>query len=79
MTRYSLNTVNCIDEVLNRKKASLPPLPSILTDLYKDRERPPDNPEHHQGRIRARPHVDGSWPVHVYLEGTPIVLSKQLC
>ncbi|KAF9130944.1 poly(U)-specific 3'-to-5' RNA exonuclease [Mortierella sp. 14UC] len=58
-----------------RKKVSLPPLPSTLTDLYKDRERPPDNPERHQGRIRARAHVDGSWPVHVYLE---VKLSHEL-
>ncbi|KAF9904037.1 poly(U)-specific 3'-to-5' RNA exonuclease [Linnemannia zychae] len=58
-----------------RKKISLPPLPSKLTDLYKDRERPPDNPERHQGRVRTRPHVDGSWPVHVYLE---VKLSHEL-
>ncbi|KAG0077829.1 poly(U)-specific 3'-to-5' RNA exonuclease [Linnemannia elongata] len=58
-----------------RKKVSLPPLPSTLIDLYKDRERPPDNPDRHQGRIRARAHVDGSWPVHVYLE---VKLSHEL-
>ncbi|KAG0258505.1 nuclear protein localization protein 4 [Mortierella polycephala] len=51
-----------------RAKTSLPPLPTTLTDMFKDRERPPDNPEKHQGRIRARAHVDGSWPVHVFLE-----------
>ncbi|KAF8946680.1 poly(U)-specific 3'-to-5' RNA exonuclease [Haplosporangium gracile] len=58
-----------------RKKVSLPPLPSTLTDLYKDRERTPDNPNRHQGRIRARAHVDGSWPVHVYVE---VKLSHEL-
>ncbi|KAF9930732.1 poly(U)-specific 3'-to-5' RNA exonuclease [Linnemannia zychae] len=60
---------------VNKKKISLPPLPSTLTDLYKDRERPPDNPDRHQGRIRARAHVDGTWPVHVYLE---VKLSHEL-
>ncbi|KAK3829467.1 MAG: hypothetical protein JOS17DRAFT_215674 [Linnemannia elongata] len=63
------------DAEKGRKKVSLPPLPSTLTDLYKDRERPPDNPDRHQGRIRARAHVDGSWPVHVYLE---VKLSHEL-
>ncbi|KAF9171218.1 nuclear protein localization protein 4 [Mortierella sp. AD010] len=48
-------------------KAALPPLPSSLTELFKERERPPDNPERHQGRVRTRAHIDGSWPVHVYL------------
>ncbi|KAG0271023.1 poly(U)-specific 3'-to-5' RNA exonuclease [Linnemannia exigua] len=47
----------------------------MLMDLYKDRERLPDNPERHQGRTRARAHVDGSWPVHVYLE---VKLSHEL-
>ncbi|KAG0038346.1 nuclear protein localization protein 4 [Podila clonocystis] len=36
--------------------------------MFKDRERPADNPEKHQGRVRSRPHIDGSWPVHVYLD-----------
>ncbi|KAG0245884.1 poly(U)-specific 3'-to-5' RNA exonuclease [Mortierella sp. GBA43] len=58
-----------------RTKTALPPLPSSLTELFKDRERPPDNPEKHQGRVRARPHIDGSWPVHVYLE---VKLSSEL-
>ncbi|KAF9278649.1 nuclear protein localization protein 4 [Mortierella alpina] len=51
-----------------KTKTSLPPLPSSLTELFKERERPQDNPEKHQGRVRSRAHVDGSWPVHVYLE-----------
>ncbi|KAG0004649.1 nuclear protein localization protein 4, partial [Entomortierella chlamydospora] len=50
-----------------KAKATLPPLPSSLTELFKERERPPDNPERHQGRVRTRAHIDGSWPVHVYL------------
>lgn len=37
--------------------------------MFKDRERPADNPDKHQGRVRSRPHIDGSWPVHVYLDG----------
>ncbi|KAI1315873.1 nuclear protein localization protein 4 [Mortierella claussenii] len=51
-----------------KRKKTLPPLPSSLTELFKERERPADNPELHQGRIRGRAHVNGSWPVHVYLE-----------
>ncbi|KAI8603859.1 U6 snRNA phosphodiesterase Usb1 [Dissophora ornata] len=58
-----------------RTKIALPPLPSSLTNLFKDRERQPDNPERHQGRIRTRAHIDGSWPVHVYLE---VNLSSEL-
>ncbi|KAG0312032.1 poly(U)-specific 3'-to-5' RNA exonuclease [Dissophora globulifera] len=58
-----------------RTKVALPPLPPSLTSLFKDKERPQDNPERHQGRVRARPHVDGSWPVHVYLE---VKLSSEL-
>ncbi|KAF9956369.1 poly(U)-specific 3'-to-5' RNA exonuclease [Modicella reniformis] len=58
-----------------RTKVALPPLPSSLTDLFKDRERPPDDPEKHQGRVRTRPHIDGSWAVHVYLE---VKLSSEL-
>ncbi|KAF9109893.1 nuclear protein localization protein 4 [Mortierella sp. AM989] len=59
-------------ELVSRKKAksALPSLPSSLTDLFKERERPPDNPERHQGRVRTRAHIDGSWPVHVYLSAT---------
>ncbi|KAF9960987.1 nuclear protein localization protein 4 [Mortierella alpina] len=56
------------DAISKKTKTALPPLPSSLTELYKDRERPQDNPEKHQGRVRSRAHVDGSWPVHVYLE-----------
>lgn len=48
--------------------------------MFKDRERPADNPEKHQGRIRSRPHIDGSWPVHVYLDGnTPGSMIIILC
>ncbi|KAG0095092.1 nuclear protein localization protein 4 [Podila epicladia] len=43
--------------------------------MFKDRERPVDNPEKHQGRIRSRPHIDGSWPVHVYLD---VKLSEEM-
>ncbi|CAO3563583.1 unnamed protein product [Mortierella alpina] len=56
------------DVSAKKTKIALPPLPSTLTELYKERERPQDNPEKHQGRVRSRAHVDGSWPVHVYLE-----------
>ncbi|KAG9069137.1 poly(U)-specific 3'-to-5' RNA exonuclease [Linnemannia hyalina] len=50
---------------------------SATANLYKDRERPPDNPDRHQGRIRARAHVDGSWPVHVYLEAPSTISMLQ--
>ncbi|ORZ22675.1 hypothetical protein BCR41DRAFT_349463 [Lobosporangium transversale] len=63
-------------EVASHKRPkALPPLPVSLTNLFKDRERQPDNPERHQGRIRNRAHIDGSWPVHVYLE---VKLSSEL-
>ncbi|KAF9931704.1 nuclear protein localization protein 4 [Mortierella alpina] len=67
--KRSLPDDNHGKDVSSKKtKTSLPPLPSSLTELYKERERPQDNPDKHQGRVRSRAHVDGSWPVHVYLE-----------
>lgn len=30
--------------------------------------RPQDDPSLHDGRIRTVPHVEGQWPVHIFLE-----------
>ncbi|KAF9304781.1 poly(U)-specific 3'-to-5' RNA exonuclease [Mortierella antarctica] len=46
-----------------------------VVNMFKDRERPADNPDKHQGRVRSRPHIDGSWPVHVYLD---VKLSEEM-
>ncbi|KAF9439013.1 nuclear protein localization protein 4 [Entomortierella beljakovae] len=56
-----------VSVISKKHKSTLPPLPSIFKELFKERERPPDNSGKHQGRIRTRPHIEGSWPVHVYL------------
>ncbi|CAG8570233.1 9625_t:CDS:10 [Acaulospora morrowiae] len=50
-----------------REPKKLPPLPPEFLSLYQDKKYV-DNPEIHQGRIRATPHVEGNWATHVYME-----------
>ena len=47
-----------------------PPLPSDFHNLYPSASRisSSDDPSLHGGRKRSRPHVEGTWPTHVYLE-----------
>ncbi|RIB09282.1 hypothetical protein C2G38_280009 [Gigaspora rosea] len=51
----------------------LPPLPLEFLELYQDERRKNytkhiEDPSSHQGRVRTKPHVEGNWATHVYME-----------
>ncbi|RIA87008.1 hypothetical protein C1645_828401 [Glomus cerebriforme] len=83
LKRKEIDTLDEEEIVASKKRGSifkgespqidLPPLPSEFLQLYpgkKNYTKHIDDPSKHQGRVRSKPHVEGDWATHVYVEVT---------